>query len=245
MISTVDDPQTLQLYHAILKTVQKKGPLGASSIVYDIEGAVSEATIGRILREFDTLDLTEKVSKRGRVCTSHGEDILQKWEKDLFQQRESGAFLASLDHNDVDGLLEVLEARLLLEAEITKYAALNATDTQVMQLQEIIAEQAREVEKGGDGYEQDLAFHSLLAKSSGKTVLRHALNLVRHESQLSPYIARIRKEIGGTLVSEHRWIYERIAARDPQGAEKAMESHISNLIRDVGKYFKEDSNGGG
>ena len=87
----------------------------------------------------------------------------------------------------------------------------------------------------------DVAFHQALAEAAGNKVLKAALDLIRQDAQLSPVFGYIREQMHRKVFSDHKQIYDAVAARDPLAAERAMVNHIENLISDVQKYWNRAS----
>lgn len=90
------------------------GPVGSGTLwsaLYGTEDSVSEPTLGRILRKMDTLGLTAKVGKQGRVLTAAGAARLE----DLrYQQKRAGyegEFLEAIRIETLEDVLDVLMAR--------------------------------------------------------------------------------------------------------------------------------------
>jgi GntR family L-lactate dehydrogenase operon transcriptional regulator len=204
--------------------------------------ATSEATIGRRLRELDRLGYTRKVGRRGRLITEAGRDYLRGLATAARQTAHAQALLAVLEESNSEALLmEVLEARLLIETEIARHAALRIGPGELERLARILHAQRTAVEHGV-GATEDIDFHNVIADVSGKRLLKHALALIRHESELSPYVAYMRKQVSGRLVNDHEAILAALECRDPDRAAEAMHAHISGLMADVKRYWSIFSN---
>lgn len=235
------DLQQLRMECEILRAVKDaSGPIGASVLLAHLEDRflTSEPTIGRKLRELDRAGHTRKIGRRGRVIAAKGQGHLQELERLFTRVDHAESLLALLSsQKNRELLIEVFEARKILETEIARRAARRITRAQLKVLKRLLGEQYGATDTEEAGAQQSFEFHDLIAEASGNRVLRHALALVRLESGLSPHVARIRKEVGGKLVDDHDAIYAALSNHDPDGATAAMGAHLDNLIHDVKKYW--------
>jgi DNA-binding FadR family transcriptional regulator len=128
------------------------------------------------------------------------------------------------------GPLEVMSARILVEAEVAALAAQNAKkkDLQAIRtaLQKMKLEAARdEVPRWGDE-----AFHEGIAKACGNSVL---LDTVQRfwQARNGPLFERLSDYFEHpaswqAAIAEHQTVLEAIEARDSTGARKAMQKHL-------------------
>lgn len=214
-------------------------PLGASVLV-NLVGRnyhTSEASIGRKLRELDYKGYTRKIGCRGRAITEKGMAHLRDLANNLRQTQEANALLHALEEaRNRELLMEVLEARVLLEEEVARHAAINATEEELVRLRTLIDRQ-RQASQHGSAAAEDVDFHNVLAEASRKRILRHALALIRFESELSQHVAYMRKQVSGRLVCDHEAIFAAVARKDPEGAALAMREHITGVMQDVKEYL--------
>ncbi len=128
--------------------------------------------------------------------------------------------------------LEVIELRLALEPILARLAALRATPLEIARIEKAATTLA-ETESAA----ADLAFHKLIATATRNTLAADMYALLRqigadtriHVQNNRPRPpARLRQRD-----SEHHVIAAAIAARDPDGAEKAMRSHLHMVQRQI------------
>ena len=121
--------------------------------------------------------------------------------------------------------LEVIELRLALEPILARLAALRATPMEIARIEKAATTLA-ETESSA----ADLTFHRLIAAATRNTLAADMYSLLRqigadsriHVQNVRPRpAARLRQRD-----SEHHLIAAAIAARDPDGAEKAMRAHL-------------------
>lgn len=121
--------------------------------------------------------------------------------------------------------LEVIELRLALEPILARLAALRATPLEIAKIEKAATTLA-ETESSS----ADLTFHKLIAAATRNTLAADVYSLLRRigaDSRI--YVQNIRPRPANRLRqrdSEHHLIAAAIAARDPDGAEKAMRAHL-------------------
>ena len=145
---------------------------------------------------------------------------------------KSTASMAELDDNTPAnwGPLEVMSARILVEAEVAALAAANAQkgDLKAIKsgLQQMKLEAARdEVPRQGDE-----AFHEAIAQACGNSVL---LDTVQRYwmARNGPLFERLgdyfeHSASWQTAIAEHLEVMHAIEARDSSAARKAMQKHL-------------------
>jgi DNA-binding GntR family transcriptional regulator len=156
---------------------------------------------------------------------------LARLEQDGLVEREPnrGARVRAISEEEA---VETLEARAVLEGLAARYAARNVTDADIADLRAIVGEM-----------ESRLAEGDLLGISEGNTRLHSRLLQIANNKTVARLIERlhaqhIRSQFRLILVpgrpprsvAEHRAIVEAVASRDPDAAEAAMRSHLTNTV---------------
>jgi GntR family transcriptional regulator, transcriptional repressor for pyruvate dehydrogenase complex len=220
-------------------------PVGAVSLSLELqqELEISQATVGRKLKEFDVRGLTQRVGFKGRALTQKGEEYLEQKMNSSIMLRQGQAFFAALGEDDEDRLIQVLEARRALERETARLAAERISDEECIGLQRTLDEQRNALRRGESGSYQNLAFHEAITTAARNEILAHALYLVRNQSRLTLLLGTIRRAVDGIMMQDHQAILDAISARDPAKAEAAMATHIDRIISDVRRYFVERPEG--
>jgi DNA-binding FadR family transcriptional regulator len=122
--------------------------------------------------------------------------------------------------------VEVIELRMALEPALARLAAVRATPFDIARI-----ERAATTPAGEDQGRADLAFHSLVAASSGNALARDIYALLRRvgaDGRIA--VAPGRPACPNRLRqrdAEHRAVASAIAARDPDAAETAMRTHLA------------------
>lgn len=226
----------------ILRIVRDaKKPIGCGIISTLLQGeghSVSEATVGRVLRDLDNMNYTEKAGYQGRTLSQIGEKRLLELCNEERRLKWGVEFAEALQGHTKGQLLEVLVARRAIESELAALAAQNANAEQCSALRQILQSQRNATDQGGTTAQEDTEFHAAIAEMSGNTVLKAAIALIRQDTQLSPVLEYIRKRVHSVVFIDHQKIYQSIIDRNPQAAREAMIQHINNLIHDVESYWE-------
>jgi len=134
-------------------------------------------------------------------------------------------------------MMDIIEARKEIELAIVKYAALRRTEEELSELSAILERLKHSTPD--DFVEYDIAFHLKVADMAKNTALKGVLASI--QSLLRTWIKCVIDAAGETSFSylDHYNVYCAIAARDPQAAFEAMETHMEDatrrLIREIQK----------
>mgnify|MGYP000061896080 CR=1 FL=1 len=131
--------------------------------------------------------------------------------------------------NSSPGSLEHLkDARLLFEVGIVRRAAENLTDQDAARMRAALDKQKRYFETEPDKFvEADIEFHIAIAEATKNPILVATCRaLLDWLKQFHTNIVRLDGKEPVTM-GEHERIFERITARDPDGAAYAMTDHLN------------------
>ena len=197
---------------------------------------MSEATVGRLLKDLDSRGLTQSVGSKGRILAPEGrqrlaalEDIRRRWgyQDDLMQAVQAG---------QIKDILDLLIARRTVETETARLAAEKASDTDIQELREAVeAHRARRLGLGGKP-DQNPVIHRTIARASGNRVLLALVNLLYEKQGLIETIFVIQRATRTLDPDEHMPLLSAIAAHNPDKAVMAMRAHFDRLIRVVERY---------
>ncbi len=130
-------------------------------------------------------------------------------------------------------LLDLLEARRILEEGIVHLAARRATRDDLEALGEFLAARDAELAAGRHDVAADLAFHTQLAEATGNPVLVSAL---RH---LGEMWERSREKTGRRPTSPrkaltfHQEILQAVRRRQPAAARRALRRHLDDMRAEI------------
>jgi len=234
----VDD----QEYRILELMAQSKKPVGSGTLSVALSQAgckASEATVGRILRNLDLKGFTDKVGRNGRLLTVKGSRRLAELRREKERGVIAGELVRALSARGRDQLVDVLNARRAIERETARLAALNATYDEIEEMRAMIQEHQAHAQEGVISISDDVNFHKLIAQASRNKILEATVDLIRKDSQLTPMLEFIRRQVKSRVGSDHSSILQAIEERAPGRAELAMMNHMDNLIRDVMRYWAE------
>jgi GntR family L-lactate dehydrogenase operon transcriptional regulator len=216
-------------------------PVGCGHISRVLQGKdyiISEATVGRLLRDLDEAGLTDKAGFQGRSLSERGLTRLAELENKERSLAWGAEFASALRGHTKEQLLEVLVARRAIESELACLAAANRSEADAAQLRDIVERQRQALAAGGGAAQEDVDFHALIAALAGNRVLGAAIALIRQDTQLSPVLEYIRRRVKSAVYIDHLRLTEAIAAGRADEARAVMTEHLNNLIQDVEKYWQ-------
>ena len=115
--------------------------------------------------------------------------------------------------------LDLTDVRLMLEPAIAEMAALNRTDEEIELLVKYCDAVRKKIEAGADYLNEDVIFHSYIAKCSHNMVVEPLINITR-------------KELLEATIETHDQVVHCIIDQDSMGARAAMSMHLA-LNRNV------------
>ncbi|GAA2623503.1 hypothetical protein GCM10010399_63460 [Dactylosporangium fulvum] len=155
----------------------------------------------------------------------------------LESRHGAGTFVASLDtatlleplqfvmalNNPLDnrGLAELFEARLVLEPTLAAFAAERATDAQVAELREAVAD--------GDAVRADVTVHRVVAAAAGNALLSTMLETLATLGRFSREFTSAGPGVLRRTSADLDAIVSAIERRDPDGAREAMTTHLNRI----------------
>ena len=195
------------------------------------------------------LQAGDRLPTEQQLAAAHGvsrtvvrEAVHQLKSRALVQSRQgSGVFVAPPPVNQalafdpavltsVQAVVHVVEVRRVLEGEIAALAAERATRSQIAALRRALKAIDAAVAEGRDGVAEDLAFHRVIGESTGNPQFRLLLGFLEQYLREGMRITRgneaRRADFMTAVQSEHRAIFEAIAAHDPVAARLHANEHL-------------------
>ncbi|HWI65072.1 MAG TPA: FCD domain-containing protein [Symbiobacteriaceae bacterium] len=197
--------------------------------------SISEATVGRFLRELDFRGYTQREGFRGRILSEAGQARWSELQREKAMTRSSRDLMRALSAEDLDEVVDVLVARRALEREIARLAAVNASDRDLAALEELVG-RYEATTSAPAAAEADFAFHVRLAEVTGNRVLQATTRLIHTQAQTAMIPPTIHRKLKLNLAHQHRAILEAIRSHDPEQAEGAMIAHIDDVIAAIRKH---------
>jgi GntR family L-lactate dehydrogenase operon transcriptional regulator len=221
-------------YVALRELGSSVEPVGSWRICTVLRGVgieLSEATAGRLLRQFDLQGLTQALGSKGRILTDEGRRHLALLEEARSRNSYHNDLAMVVSAQTVEDLLDVLHARRLIEAETARLAALHATSEEIEEIDRAVQRHIEVSRAGGASLENNVTIHLLIARASRSRMFQAIVGLILQDQQLHQAQNRIQRAVGEVAPEDHLSILHGIRTRDPEAAAAAMRAHIDRLIR--------------
>lgn len=136
-------------------------------------------------------------------------------------------------------VIQMVEVRRALEAEVAGLAAQRRTQTDIKRIRKAIERLDKAVQAGGDGVDEDVRYHRAIAEAARNPFLigtleylgqflRGATRVTRaNEARLADFARQVR--------NEHYKILRAIEAADTAAARRAAARHMDNAILRIGQ----------
>jgi GntR family L-lactate dehydrogenase operon transcriptional regulator len=211
-------------------------PIGAKQL--SLKLSIPQATIGRMLTDLENDGLIEKVSNKGRKISEKGVLLIEKSIIQNEKLKTAHKLINMFEDISKQKLLEILDARKLLELRTVELACKNATEADIIELDGIMYEHIYSVRNNGLGNEQDLKFHLTIAKISKNTTIYQILKLLLTEKNAYTKFAMAQDHILFSQYKFHDDILQAIKNKDPNEAKEKMEQHLNKVMSDVSTHLK-------
>ena len=137
-----------------------------------------------------------------------------------------GSYVTEVDRRDLEQIFTVLS---LLEGQAAKETAINATEAQLTQLDDLHhrLEKAAADRDIGQFFEFNVKFHELIQEIAGNKWMNGVIDDLRKVLKLQRRDSLSRGDRLLSSLLEHREILQAILKRDPVAAELAMRNHLA------------------
>lgn len=119
---------------------------------------------------------------------------------------------------------DLMDVRVMIEPEIAKLAAENATSEEVEQMEKICDEITTLIHANENHETKDIELHSAIAKSSKNVVVPSLIPII--QTAISLFINLTNRSLKEETIETHRQIVEAIKNKDGEAAKKAMQRHL-------------------
>lgn len=144
---------------------------------------------------------------------------------------------------DHEELVEIMEARMLVEENLAGLAAERGSDEEIARIQDAVTQMREALAAGHSVLEADMAFHLAVARAAHNDVLHNAVQLLRNITrQWLSYKVEIPNVAAG-VYKWHQKIYRAIASRRPATARTAMRKHLEEASQLVIQVVEKHSTG--
>lgn len=132
-------------------------------------------------------------------------------------------------------MLQIVEVRRSIEGDAAALAAVRATPAEVARIREALTAIDAAVAIGGDGVDEDLAFHRAIAESTHNQVMvatvRYLGRVLRDGIRVTRANEARHAQLSEEVCTEHQAIVAAIAAGDAQAARAAARRHMKHAAR--------------
>ena len=129
-------------------------------------------------------------------------------------------------------VLQIVEVRRAMEGEAASLAATRATPDDVTRMRQALAAIDEAVAAGGDGVDEDLAFHQSIAESTGNAVMvstvRYLGEVMRGGIRVTRANEARRNDFIEAVRVEHHAILSAIESGDVEAARSAVRRHMKH-----------------
>ena len=160
-------------------------------------------------------------------------EALRRLEQEhLIELSSKGILVVGVTQKDLEDIFAI---RMRIEGMATREATIHITDEELKELQETVELQEFYVAKKNAGSIRgmDSKFHQLIYRFCGSTVLFDTLMPLHKKVQKYRRASVENNDRAQQSAREHRAIYEAIAARDAEIAEKYTTEHIANAANHI------------
>jgi GntR family transcriptional repressor for pyruvate dehydrogenase complex len=168
-----------------------------------------------------------RLKSEGLVETRQGSGTVVRDPQDFEAFR-----LGRSDEDPALGVVRIIELRRGIEAEMAALAAERRTAAEMTQIQQTLAGIAQAVANGGDGVQEDLAFHMAISRATHNTHYTELLGMLTRALHDAIRVTRSnearRADLAAEVLAEHQSICDAIRARDPAAARTAAFQHMRN-----------------
>ncbi|MFH2112997.1 MAG: FCD domain-containing protein [Spirochaetota bacterium] len=179
-----------------------------------------------------------RLTKLGIIAQSPGVGTILKAENpDLWVENPPGPLLA-----DSTATLELVEARLCIEALAVEYAVDRMTKSELTALAQSVHKMRQAITKGDyrSYLREDVSFHCQIANASHNRYFIHMHVTLRGLMQtFTNDMYEHFPDLVSNSFDHHQGIFESIQARDKERAVREIRSHIEDLRLCLLQYYKK------
>jgi len=174
---------------------------------------VSRASLREAMHELEAKHLIERTPGRGTTVLPPPAHVSALYSKVSGKERE---------------LQEVAELRDVVEPRLARFAALRATESDLIALRGVLTESSSELDAQAS-LRLDLEFHQLVAQAADNGLLASLITLTASWTTKTRMLshataaARRRSHVG------HCRIFDAISSRDPEASGLAMSCHLDEV----------------
>ncbi|HZS80889.1 MAG TPA: FadR/GntR family transcriptional regulator [Herbaspirillum sp.] len=141
--------------------------------------------------------------------------------------------------NSPAAVLQIIELRRAIEAEVAAQAAKRRTNADMMAIDIALARIGQDVSNGSNGVAADVAFHRTLAMATRNPYFIKTLEFLSQYLEAATTVTRgneaRRDDFSRQVHEEHEAIVAAVRTRDDMAARAAAQTHMFNAARRLGQ----------
>jgi GntR family transcriptional repressor for pyruvate dehydrogenase complex len=145
------------------------------------------------------------------------------------EPRQLIAHLDFVFSKDSVALVQLLEARRVVEAGNARLAAVRITDGEVAELEDLVLSLTNGIDDPDGFSELDIAFHNAVCAAANNFLLMQFMNIVSTLGRVSRERTGGLRAVREAALDDHRRLLEALRAHDPDAAERAMVDHLDHV----------------
>jgi len=145
------------------------------------------------------------------------------------EPRQLVAHLDFVFAKDSVALVQLLEARRVVEAGNARLAAARVTESDLSALDGLVDSLASSIDDPDRFSELDIALHEAVCAAAGNFLLSQFMNIVSTLGKVSRERTGGLRTVREAALVDHRRIVDALRARDPDAAERAMQGHLDHV----------------
>jgi GntR family transcriptional regulator, transcriptional repressor for pyruvate dehydrogenase complex len=127
---------------------------------------------------------------------------------------------------DHEELVEIMEARTVVEEALAGLAAERASADEISAIEVTIRQMRDVIAAESSILEADMSFHLAVADAAHNEVLRNAVQLLRNITRQWLMYKVQMPNVAAAVLKRHEAVYRAIASRKPKAARLAMRKHL-------------------
>ena len=181
---------------------------------------VSQGTLREAFRTLESMGIMESIPGKGRFISKGRRNNFVDSDDIIFSLKKSS-------------LLDLLEAREIIEAKILELAAQRATEDDIRIIEQVLNKMKKAIEvdtiRNTLFLDISISFHFAVAKATHNIVLynmlKQPIELLREiEMKTLKKEGRIKE-----IQEEHQAMFQAIKSHDPKKAKKLLKKHLRNI----------------
>ncbi len=145
------------------------------------------------------------------------------------EPRQLIAHLDFVFSKDSVALIQLLEARRVIEPGNVRLAAHRVSEAEIGELRDLVLSLSDCIDNPGRFSELDIAFHNAVCAAANNFLLLQFMNIVSALGRASRERTGGLREVREAALDDHRRLLEALQAHDPDAAERAMLDHLDHV----------------